>query len=113
MQGYPDRSSYQAWVTDLQLMATDAPAGQKIIRKCLQIAEMLILKNVSYGNSALNPIKIFSKGDDLNGIRNRIDDKLTRIQNAQTFAEENDVEDLNGYLVLYQIGLDESKSKGV
>jgi hypothetical protein len=65
MVGYPNKDGgYQAWITDLQLIATDAPSGQKIIRQCLEIAEMLIQKNISYGDSALSPILIFSQADN-------------------------------------------------
>ena len=39
---------YQMWVTDLQLEALDAPSGNIILNKCLEIAEMLIKKNISY-----------------------------------------------------------------
>jgi hypothetical protein len=110
---YPNKNSYQSWVTDLQLMATEAPAGQKIIRKSLEIAEMLIKKNVSYGNSALNPARVFSKADNLEGLRIRLDDKITRIQNSQGFPGDNDIDDMIGYLVLYKIGLDSKRSEGV
>ena len=95
MSDYPNKSGgYQAWITDLQLIATDAPSGQKIIVECLEMAEMLIKKNVSYGNSALDPIRIFSKADSKEQIRVRIDDKLNRIQNDQAFPGDNDIDDL-------------------
>lgn len=110
---YPNKSSYQSWVTDLQLIATEAPAGRAIICKSLEIAEMLIKKNISYGNSALSPARVFSKADNLEGLRIRLDDKITRIKNSQGFPGDNDIDDMIGYLVLYKIGLDESKSKGV
>jgi hypothetical protein len=104
MAGYPNRDNgYQAWITDLQLMATSAPSGNPIIVECLDIAEMLIKKNVSYGNSALNPIRIFSKADSKEQIRVRIDDKLNRIQNDQAFPGDNDIDDLIGYLILLKI----------
>ena len=104
MAGYPNKNGgYQAWVTDLQLIATDAPSGQKIIRQCLEISEMLIKKNISYGNSALEPIRIFSKADSTEQIRVRIDDKLNRIQNDQAFPGDNDIDDLIGYLILLKI----------
>ena len=61
MAGYPEKEKgYQMWITDLQLMATDAPSGNPIIRGCLDIAEMLIRKNISYGDSALSPVRIFT-----------------------------------------------------
>jgi hypothetical protein len=104
MSDYPNKSGgYQAWITDLQLIATDAPSGQKIIVECLEMAEMLIKKNVSYGNSALDPIRIFSKADSKEQIRVRIDDKLNRIQNDQAFPGDNDIDDLIGYLILLKI----------
>ena len=104
MAGYPNKDNgYQSWITDLQLIATDAPSGHKIIVECLDIAEMLIKKNISYGNSALEPIRIFSKADSKEQIRVRIDDKLNRIQNDQAFPGDNDIDDLIGYLILLKI----------
>jgi hypothetical protein len=104
MAGYPNKDGgYQAWVTDLQLMSTDAPSGHKIIVECLETAEMLIKKNISYGNSALDPIRIFSKAESREQIRVRIDDKLNRIQNDQAFPGDNDIDDLIGYLILLKI----------
>ena len=104
MAEYPEKEKgYQMWITDLQLIATDAPSGNKIIVECLEIAEMLVKKNISYGNSALEPIRIFSKADSKEQIRVRIDDKLNRIQNDQAFPGDNDIEDLIGYLVLLKI----------
>jgi hypothetical protein len=104
MSEYPNKAGgYQAWITDLQLIATDAPSGHKIIVECLETAEMLINKNISYGNSALEPIRIFSKADSKEQIRVRIDDKLNRIQNDQAFPGDNDIDDLIGYLILLKI----------
>ena len=104
MAGYPEKEKgYQMWVTDLQLISTDAPSGNKIIDECLELAEMLIKKNISYGNSALQPIRIFSKADSKEQIRVRIDDKLNRIQNDQAFPGDNDIDDLIGYLILLKI----------
>jgi hypothetical protein len=104
MAVYPEKEKgYQMWITDLQLIATDAPSGNKILNECLDISEMLIKKNISYGNSALEPIRIFSKADSTEQIRVRIDDKLNRIQNDQAFPGDNDIDDLIGYLILLKI----------
>jgi hypothetical protein len=104
MAGYPEKDKgYMHWVNDLQLIATEAPSGIKIINACLETAEMLIKKNISYGNSALDPIRIFSKADSKEQIRVRIDDKLNRIQNDQAFPGDNDIDDLIGYLILLKI----------
>ena len=103
---YPNKDNgYQMWVTDLQLMATDAPSGHKIIRECLEIAEMLIKKNVSYGDSALNPMRLFAQSDSVEQLKVRIDDKLNRIKNSQGYAGDNDIDDLIGYLVLLRIAM--------
>lgn len=104
MAGYPEKEKgYQMWITDLQLIATDAPSGQKILDKCLDVAEMLIKKNISYGDSALNPMRLFASSDSVEQLKVRIDDKLNRIKNAQGFAGDNDIDDLIGYLILLKI----------
>jgi len=104
MAGYPDKNNgYQMWITDLQLMATDAPSGHKIITQCLEIAQMLIEKNISYGDSALSPIRIFSQADNQEQIKIRIDDKINRIKNGSGFAGDNDIDDMIGYLILLKI----------
>lgn len=74
---------------------------------CDQIKELLIEKNRNYGDSALNPARIFSKADSTEQILVRIDDKLNRIQKgAGLLANDEDViNDLIGYLVLLKISL--------
>lgn len=68
-----------------------------------EITAMLIDKNRKYGNSALNPIRLFSKSDALEQINVRLDDKLSRLQQARP-GEDEDVElDLIGYLFLRRI----------
>lgn len=59
----------------------------------------LIAKNKNYGNSALKPLKVFSKVEPTNSICVRMDDKISRIVNA-TELRKNDIVDLTGYLVL-------------
>jgi hypothetical protein len=104
MAGYPEKEKgYQMWVTDLQLIATDAPSGQKILNECLEVAGMLIKKNISYGDSALNPMRLFATSDSVEQLKVRIDDKLNRINHAQGFAGDNDIDDLIGYLILLKI----------
>lgn len=88
---------------DLYLHAVSAPAGYKILNTCLEIAQLLIDKNISYGNSALEPARIFSTADATEQLKVRIDDKLNRVKNNQGFAGDNDIDDLIGYLVLYKI----------
>ena len=88
---------------DLYLQAVGAPAGSKIWAACHEIAHMLIDKNISYGNSALDPARIFSTADATEQLKVRIDDKLNRVKNNQGYAGDNDIDDLIGYLILYKI----------
>jgi hypothetical protein len=88
---------------DLYLHAVGAPAGYKIWAACHEVAHMLIEKNISYGNSALEPARIFSTADSKEQLKVRIDDKLNRVKNNQGFAGDNDIDDLIGYLILYKI----------
>ena len=88
---------------DLYLHSVGAPAGNKILSTCLEIAHMLIDKNISYGNSALEPARIFSTAGSTEQLKVRIDDKLNRIKNNKGFAGDNDIDDLIGYLILLKI----------
>lgn len=88
---------------DLYLHSVAAPSGNKIWKVCHEIAQMLIEKNISYGDSALNPIRLFSTADNTEQLKVRIDDKLNRVKNSQGFPGDNDIDDLIGYLVLYKI----------
>ena len=93
----------EKWIntmSSLISLSKEAPAGPEILLECLNIATLLLEKNIAYGNSALNPIQIFAKipaGDQLDV---RIDDKLNRIKNGSVYAGDNDMFDLVGYLVL-------------
>ena len=78
--------------------------ANKVSTYLLEIRELLISKNLKYGNSALEPIGIFSKLDPREGLLIRIDDKLKRIKNGSLENDDEDViNDLIGYLVLLKI----------
>ena len=68
-----------------------------------EIKEMLLEKNKRYGDSALNPVRIFSKADPLEGLRCRMDDKLSRIRTMDPEDSEDAYLDLLGYLVLHRV----------
>lgn len=72
-----------------------------------QIEDMLIQKNQAYGNSALDPVRVFSKMDTKEQLLVRIDDKLSRIARGSTFPGEDTIDDLIGYLVLLKIAMKE------
>lgn len=70
------------------------------------LGDMLIEKNKAYGDSALNPVRIFSKADPVEQIMVRIDDKLSRLSRGSEYAGDDTVTDLLGYLVLLKIARD-------
>jgi hypothetical protein len=70
---------------------------------CDTIKELLLAKNKRYGDSALNPVRIFSKASNLEQLKVRLDDKLSRLRNAQDDEDEDVITDLIGYLVLYKV----------
>lgn len=74
-----------------------------IKRVCGYISDMLIAKNQSYGDSALDPVRIFSKSNNVEQILVRIDDKLSRFARGNDYPGDNDIDDLIGYLVLLKI----------
>lgn len=79
---------------------TDA---QALIREeCDALCEMLLAKNRAYGNSALEPVRVFSRASSVEQLLVRIDDKLSRL--ARGSAAGEDVEqDLLGYLILLRV----------
>ena len=70
----------------------------------IEIKDLLIEKNKKYGNSALEPLGVFSQLSAKEGLLVRIDDKLKRIKNGTLDKDDEDViNDLIGYLVLLKI----------
>ena len=74
-----------------------------INKVCNEIKDMLMQKNLAYGDSALEPVRIFSKADPIEQILVRIDDKLSRFAKGKEYPGDNDIDDLIGYLVLLKI----------
>ena len=73
------------------------------------VKQLLFEKNTAYGDSALNPIRLFSRADAVEALCVRIDDKLSRIKKLGVGDEAEDtIQDLIGYLVLLQV----AKRKG-
>lgn len=69
----------------------------------LEFSKMLKEKNRKYGNSALHPIRVFSKADAKEQIKVRLDDKISRLIRGNTNEDEDVYLDLTGYLILYMI----------
>lgn len=67
------------------------------------IEKMLLEKNQKYGNSALDPLRVFSSAAPDEQIKVRLDDKLSRIARG-VGTETEDVEaDIIGYLTLMRV----------
>ncbi len=98
---FPDSIRFEC--QDLYLHSIGAPSGRKIWDTCHEIAKMLIDKNISYGDSALSPVRIFSKAEPREQLYVRIDDKLSRLMKGSDYPGDNDIDDLIGYLVLLKI----------
>jgi hypothetical protein len=75
----------------------------EIVIACNEIKDLLLDKNRKYGDSALNPVRIFSKSDSAEQLKVRIDDKLNRLKNLQEDETEDTITDLIGYLILLKI----------
>ncbi len=73
---------------------------KEITAVCDEIKALLIEKNKSYGNSAAEPVRIFSKVDAIEQINVRIDDKLSRIARGNSYGDEDTELDITGYLIL-------------
>ncbi len=83
---------------------------EKIVAVGNEVIDLLIEKNQSYGDSALEPANVFANGNAVENLCARIDDKLMRIktQGFRGYGEDN-VKDLIGYLILLKIALEDEK----
>ena len=85
---------------------------EEVYKVLSEITELLISKNQKYGNSAIEPLGIFSDLSPEEGLKVRIDDKLKRIMNGSLEKDDEDViNDLIGYLVLLKILQKDQKNK--
>ena len=77
-----------------------------IVAVCDNVKNLLLSKKAKYGDSALNPKRIFSRGTPIEQSLVRIDDKLSRIATTGfSAADEDTLQDLIGYLILLKVAL--------
>lgn len=81
---------------------TETPFAARVDAVLAEVGDTLKAKNRAYGNAALDPVRIFSKAPPAEGIRVRIDDKLSRLARGAA-AGEDTVLDLIGYLVILRL----------
>ena len=93
------------YASNVSSMTVQNPTESAIRDECDALATLLIEKNRSYGNSALDPVRIFSGSDNIEQLKVRIDDKLSRFMRGKEYMGDNDIDDLMGYLVLLKIAM--------
>lgn len=76
---------------------------EQIVKECDAIKQLLINKNRKYGDSAVNPRRVFSSASPMEQILVRLDDKVNRWLNRQNDDDEDIILDLIGYLILYRV----------
>lgn len=70
------------------------------------VKNILMEKNKKYGNSALDPIRIFSRAGVVEQLKVRLDDKLSRVARGVDIEDNEDVVlDLIGYFVILWIAV--------
>lgn len=99
----PNRTYYEPTLTGgyPEETKTENFFESAVHRHLNKIADILISKNKQYANSALDPIRVFSRADRMEQLRVRADDKLSRIRNGDT--SEDALTDLAGYIILMKI----------
>ena len=80
----------------------DSTTQEKIQTLFSNFKDFLQEKNKRYGDSVINPVKVFSKVEPENKACIRLDEKLQRIINSDELRK-NDVSDTFGYLALLMI----------
>ena len=94
-------------------MTHAASVQLEIASVCDQIKDLLLKKNSRYGNSALDPVRIFSNASPSDQLLVRIDDKLSRIKRGAGLVatDEDVINDLIGYLVLLKVSMKTEPAK--
>lgn len=99
-------SEYAAPTERILVLRTDALAPTDtqaaIAEVCDELKQKLLAKNIQYGDSALNPVRIFSKASVKEQLLVRIDDKVSRLARGDDSLEPDEeiIGDLAGYLIL-------------
>ena len=84
----------------------------EIARICDDIKDLLLQKNMKYGDSALDPVRVLSSASTVEQILVRIDDKLSRIARGNLLEDDEDViDDIIGYFVLLKIALERQEQR--
>jgi len=97
-------------VLNVSNMIKPLSTKELIINTSTDVMNLLLEKNAAYGDSALDPVGIFSRGNAVDSLCARIDDKLMRIKSKGITPDTEDtVQDLIGYLILLKIATNQKK----
>ena len=97
-------------VLNVSNMIKPLSTKELIINTSTDVMNLLLEKNAAYGDSALNPVGIFSRGNAVDSLCARIDDKLMRIKSKGITPDTEDtVQDLIGYLILLKIATNQKQ----
>ena len=88
---------------DVFTLVQQAPMGEEIAGAFYELMMLMLEKNIAYGNSLFEPVRVFSDADPAEGARVRIDDKLSRFMRGSDYPGDNDIVDLINYLVALRI----------
>jgi len=109
---YMQKLEYKQYLKDkesdhqMEKIKVESREFDRDVRELLNnIGDLLIEKNHKYGNSVLEPVRVFSKASPLEQIKVRIDDKISRLVKGDNILEDDEdvVDDLIGYLVIYKL----------
>lgn len=92
----------EAWDRLKNAPAYDPEFAARLDDTLAEVRGMLLKKNAAYGNSALQPVRCFSKADPVEQILVRIDDKISRLMRGATAGEDTEM-DLLGYLIILRM----------
>lgn len=107
-EGLPDGWTPQWAMDEISGLLWDDPDDDSIRRQIaevgLALTHLLILKNLRYGNSALDPVAVFAQGlSKRQRMAVRMDDKVNRLRNGLGTSGgdgEHPGIDLAGYILL-------------
>lgn len=79
-----------------------ADTGKRAADWLRAVAAMVEEKSAAYGDSVGNPVRVFSQAPPIEGIKIRLDDKISRLVRGKA-AGEDVLKDIAGYVALLAV----------
>ncbi len=98
-----DADVFLGWAPGYGPYPSTTPTGNRAADWLRNVAKVLEEKAISYGDSVGNPIRVFSHAGKTEGIKVRIDDKLSRVARGKEWPGDDVIVDLVGYLALLAV----------